>query len=286
MAAETGRIVVGVDPSAHAAAAVSWAAREAADRGMPLHLINALGLPPGDRGMPLPGSYAEAGRTASGLLLRHLASVVADQYPQLAVTSEVSETGAAESLVALGGEDDLLVTGTRGHGGFAGLLLGSVSLKTAVHAHCPAVVVRGHEKTAPSLELVLGVEGGESEAPIRFAFESCERLGARLLVVRAWLSAPSYAGYYLTSAPATDAEQFDDVEKLVGPVRAAHPLVEVETRVIRGNAVPALIDAARGSRLLIVGAHRRRAPLSVGAGYVVQGLLSHAETPIAVVPIA
>ena len=61
--------------------------------------------------------------------------------------------------------------------------------------------------------------------------------------------------------------------------------MEVETRVVRGNAVPALIDAARGSRLLIVGAHRRRAPLAVGAAYVVQGLLSHAETPIAVVPI-
>jgi nucleotide-binding universal stress UspA family protein len=61
--------------------------------------------------------------------------------------------------------------------------------------------------------------------------------------------------------------------------------VDVSTAAMRGNAVPMLIEAARGSRLLVIGAHRRRSPLSVGAGYVLQGLLSHSPTPVAVVPI-
>jgi nucleotide-binding universal stress UspA family protein len=285
MTIDRGRIIVGVDASSHAAAAAAWAAREAVDRSMPLHLVNALDLPASGPGLLMPESFVEAGYAASGLLLNHLAAVSAGQHPGLHVTTETSEFGAPETLVAIGGDGDLIVTGTRGHGGFAGLLLGSVSLKTAVHAHCSTIVVRGPEDRAPRPELVLGVDMDQDEAPIHFAFESCERLGARLLVVRAWLPAPSYAGYRLTGAPSSDAEQLADIDTLIERVRSAYPKVEVHTRAVRGNAVPSLIEAARGARLLVVGTHHRRAPFSVGAGYVVQGLLSHSVTPVAVVPI-
>lgn len=280
-----GRIVVGVDPSAHAARAAAWAAHEAVDRGMALHLVHALDLPPRGSRVLIPEEYVAAGRATAKLLLDHFAEQARREEPTLRVTAQTSELGAAETLVHLGGRRDLIVTGTRGHGGFAGLLLGSVSLKTAAHAHCPTIVVRGTVNDAPRNEIVLGVERGEDEAPIRFAFESCERLGARLTVVRAWLSAPSYGGQYLTHEPATDAEQSADLERLIAPMRAEHPDVEVVPRVVRANAVPTLVEAARGARTIVIGAHRRRAPLSVGAGYVVQGLLSHAETPVAVVPI-
>lgn len=282
-----GRILVGVDASVHAARALAWAAREAAAGGLPLHLVNALDLPTRGPGAPIPPEYVKAGRSGSKLLLEQLAGEVSRQDPMLRVTIETSDFGAAETLITLGGDGDLIVTGTRGHGGFAGLLLGSVGLRTAAHAHCPTIVVRGTpDDGGPRDEIVLGAEREEDQAPIRFALESCERLGARLTVVRAWLSAPSYAGRFLTDEPAGDKEQLDDVEKLIAPVRAQHPDVRVTLRTVRGNAVPSLIDAAHGARMIVIGAHRRRAPLSVGAGYVVQGLLSHADTPVAVVPIA
>lgn len=51
------------------------------------------------------------------------------------------------------------------------------------------------------------------------------------------------------------------------------------------NTVPLLIEASRGARLLVVGSHRRTSPLSIGAGYVDQGLLCHSLTPVAVVPV-
>ena len=281
----SGRILVGVDASPHAARAVVWATREAAARGLPLHLVNAIDLPMRGPGALIPPEYIAAGRANSKLMLDQVADEVRRLDPTLPVTTETSDFGAAETLVMLGGDGDLIVTGTRGHGGFAGLLVGSVSLRTAAHARCPTIVVRGTPDDGPREEIVLGVERDEDQAPIRFAFASCERLGAELIVMRAWLPAPTYAGHFLTDEPATDAEQLDDVEKLIDSVRTEHPDVRVTLRTARGNAVPSLIYTARHARMIVIGAHRRRAPLSVGAGYVVQGLLSHADTPVAVIPI-
>jgi nucleotide-binding universal stress UspA family protein len=77
-----------------------------------------------------------------------------------------------------------------------------------------------------------------------------------------------------------------DIAGLLKPVREGYPDVKVSTYPMRGNPVPMLIGAAQGSRMLVVGSHRRHGSLSLGAGYVVQGLLGHSSTPVAVVPIA
>jgi nucleotide-binding universal stress UspA family protein len=58
------------------------------------------------------------------------------------VNARVAEGNAAKVLIDLAGSDDLLVVGSRGHGGFAGLLLGSVSQQVMAHAQCNVVVVR------------------------------------------------------------------------------------------------------------------------------------------------
>ena len=279
-----GRIVVGVDASAHAMHAAAWAAREAADRSLDLHLVHAMDIP-ATPGTVSPEKYLRAGYQSSDNLLDKVAEQLREQHPSLTVTTETAELSAPETLVTLSREAELVVTGTRGHGGFAGLLLGSVSLKTASHAHCPAVVVHGEREDVRN-EIVLGVELGQNQAPIHFAFESAKQLGATVTVVRAWLSAPAYGGYYLTPVGATEAEHQGEVEELLKGVREEFPDVEVTVRVVRDNAIPALVTASKGAHLLVVGAHRRRGPLSVGAGYVVQGLLSHAHTPVAVVPIS
>jgi len=104
-------------------------------------------------------------------------------------------------------------------------------------------------------------------------------------VVRAWWPHPAYGGFYPGDLERTETEQVADAETLIKGLREEYPDVDASTSAMRGNAVPMLMEAARGSRLLVIGAHRRRSPLSVGAGYVVQGLLSHSPTPVAVVPI-
>ena len=279
------RVVAGVDSSENAARAAAWAAREAADRGLALHLAHAMNFP-APAGMIAEVGYVEAAEKEAVNLLEPMARELGGRHPGLTVTTEISERSAPEMLVALSRGAELVVTGTRGHGGFAGLLLGSVSLKTAAHAHCPAVVVRGEGRDDAFGGIVLGVEPHEAEAPIAFAFQSAATLETSLHIVRAWWPAPAYGGFAYEDVVAREKLEAEEVARLIKGAQEQYQDVRVTTEVVRDNAVPALIRAARDARLLVIGAHRRRSPLSVGAGYVVQGLLSHSPTPVAVVPIA
>ena len=278
------RIVVGIDSSGNAARAAEWAARTATDRGgTPLHLVHALNQPHGTS-MVDPAASVKAVHDAAAELLAQAAEALRTRHPNLTITTQISELGAAESLVALSREAELVVTGTRGHGGFAGMLLGSVSHKTAAHAHCPVVVVREEASENVRNEIVLGVEPDQALAPIRFAFATAARFGASVTAIRAWIPQSTYGGYF-TMTPATD-EQHGDVDQLLKATREEFPQVPVSTQFVNENAVTALIDASDGARLVVIGAHHHHGPLSIGTGYVVQGLLAHARTPVAVIPIS
>lgn len=278
------RIVVGVDSSDNALRAALWAARQAADLHVPMLLVHALDLGATSVYAEAVG-YTQARRDDGAALLGRVVTALRKQAPGVPVDTELSDVSAPETLIARSGESDLVVTGTRGHGGFAGLLLGSVSLKLAAHAHGPAVVVHGEQAADPYNEIVLGVEPDQAEAPVRFAFRTASALGALLTVVRAWWPHVTYGGYYLEDVDLTERHQAAQAEALIKGMRDEYPHVKVGVSTMRGNAVPMLIEASRDARLLVIGAHRKRSPLSVGAGYVVQGLLSHSPTPVAVVPI-
>jgi nucleotide-binding universal stress UspA family protein len=138
------RIVVGVDESDAAAAAARWAAEEAAERGFELHLVYGLNFPaqaPMFSAIPVEEAWARASKVGEELLAR-VRDPLAAAHPDLPITSDVAEVSGAEALIELSKEARLVVAGSRGHGGFTGLLLGSVSLKVASHAHCPVVIVR------------------------------------------------------------------------------------------------------------------------------------------------
>ena len=138
-------IVVGVDGSPCSQAALAWAAREARLRGTVLTLVGAWQLPA--------GSYAGAGwagvlpeladdcKLASADQIDRACTAVGSALEGLDVTRSVREGGAANVLIEASRDADMLVVGTRGHGGFVGMLLGSVSAQCAHHSHCPLVIV-------------------------------------------------------------------------------------------------------------------------------------------------
>jgi nucleotide-binding universal stress UspA family protein len=143
-----GRIVVGTDGSKSACAAVAWAAREAVLRNDELHVIHA--WTPGLTAYPSPWyTPSDVGVEASFEASQTIATRVCDTAreqataaaPGVTVRSEAIEGGSTQVLLDQCNGADLLVVGARGHGGFIGLVLGSVSDQCARHAHIPVVVV-------------------------------------------------------------------------------------------------------------------------------------------------
>lgn len=143
--AASDRIVVGVDGSDCSLTALRWALAEGDLRHLPVHVVLSWSMPPilGMAPVVLPSeSELEAGARAElDAIVKEHAENVQGRSADSPITSAVAEGSAALALIAAAEQASLLVVGTRGHGGFAGLLLGSVSQQCVAHASCPVVVV-------------------------------------------------------------------------------------------------------------------------------------------------
>jgi nucleotide-binding universal stress UspA family protein len=137
------RIVVGVDGSEPSAAALRWALEEANRRGLGLHVVTCWSfpmLPWGPYQPPLSGEEfeAEARRVAEV----EIEKAVGPDRGQIDLALAVLEGPASLRLLDYDQDAEMIVVGSRGRGGFAGLLLGSVSQHLAEHARCPVVIIR------------------------------------------------------------------------------------------------------------------------------------------------
>jgi nucleotide-binding universal stress UspA family protein len=137
------KIVVGVDGSPGSIAALRWAHAEAALRGAALEAV-AVWQYPMMTTMPAFGAMPDV-TNLSKQTEEHLLEILRDNHiestTEVAVSVSIAEGTPASALTNAAGDADLLVVGSRGHGGFAGLLLGSVSHQCTMHAPCPVVVV-------------------------------------------------------------------------------------------------------------------------------------------------
>jgi nucleotide-binding universal stress UspA family protein len=137
-------VLVGVDGSRGSRKALTWAAAEAADHGADLVVLkvweHAL-LPPLGSGTVPTGDISDPGQGAADDLLEVIKEELGDDPPVRAIP-RVKQGKPAEVLIEESAAVDLLVVGTRGHGGFAGLMLGSVSQHVTAYAQCPVTVVR------------------------------------------------------------------------------------------------------------------------------------------------
>ncbi|WP_406209317.1 universal stress protein [Kitasatospora sp. NBC_01560] len=135
------RIVVGVDGSPASRQALRWAVGQARLTGAVVDAVLCWVLPTMYGRAPM-SVDRELGHTAEKVLAQAVGATVGDER-----AAEIRETAvlgnAAEVLEERSHGADLLVVGSRGHGGFAGALLGSVSRHCVQHAACPVVVMRG-----------------------------------------------------------------------------------------------------------------------------------------------
>ena len=154
--ARGSRVVVGVDGSAGARAALRFAIEDAVRRGVPVEAVTSHRPPEAWMDFDAVGGFDhdEAATEAVERTERFIADVlheVAEPHPEIHVTAVLGS--AADALIRESAGADLLVVGSRGHGGFSTMLLGSTSMQCVLHASCPVTVVHSSEAHRERLHL-------------------------------------------------------------------------------------------------------------------------------------
>jgi nucleotide-binding universal stress UspA family protein len=280
-------VVAGVDGSDDARLAVDLAAWEADRRHAPLRLVSGL------QAVYLYGMVAAAYdmerqvRDLGDLLIAEAARVAA-RHPALTIATEVVRGEPASVLVDESASAQLIVVGSRGLGGFASLLAGSVSAQVAAHAKGPVIVVRptaatGTRETPGNGPVVVGVDGSTgSAAAVEFAFEEAAARGTGLIAVYAWSMMPHDAGGDDPRREQRVAETA--LVDAVAPWREKYPDVPVEHRAMHSLVpVQTILDESGGAGLIVVGPRGRGGFTGLLLGSVGDGLVRHANTPVAIV---
>jgi nucleotide-binding universal stress UspA family protein len=135
-------IVVGVDGSDSSKAALRWAIRQAKLTGAAVQAVTAWRFPVGYGMAAIDGGSVIDFETGAKQILTEALAEVSGLDPEVPVRPLVTEGHPAEVLLKAARGAELLVVGSREHGGFTSALLGSVSLYCVLHAHCPVLVVR------------------------------------------------------------------------------------------------------------------------------------------------
>jgi nucleotide-binding universal stress UspA family protein len=270
-------VLVGYDGSRCSERALRWAARQARASGTGLTVCQAWRA-----GFPVPRDEEDAlevarqgGERVAAAGLR----LARDLMGSKDVQSILAGGTAAAVLCEHCREADMVVTGARGRGGMAGLLLGSVSEHVAAYADGPVVVVRGHWSPAAEFgrgAIVVGVDGSPGcQAAVDFAFQQAALWEVPLLAVCALADAPGTLG---------DARVCrKDFELTIAGALENRPQVEVQRLIAPGGARTAILSACRGAQLVVVGPRGRGGIQGMALGSVSQAVLHHAPCPVAVV---
>ncbi|NJP88719.1 universal stress protein [Nonomuraea sp. FMUSA5-5] len=277
-------IVVGVDGSLPARAAVAWAANDAYRMHQPLRLVCAVDRQPYQIAkFPDPDRPDQLRRTAQKALNEAVA-LVHERQPSVEVTTRLEEGTPAVILREQGKAAVEVVVGSRGLGGITGPLLGSVSDQVAGHAEAPVVVVHGARRPTFG-QVVVGVDGSpECRPALAYAFEQAALRGCGLRAVHAWRRpVPAFGAELPHEVEQDRAAREKQLRELVEPFTRLHPDVAVTEDVRYADAVEALSRASEEADLLVVGSHGRGAVSSALLGSVSRGVLHHARCTVAVV---
>ena len=285
-----GRIVVGVDGSNSALRALRWAAEEAVHHCSSLDLVHAWKVPYSIHDDVKHFDVAPFKAKAQTILDNAMATL-AGLVPAAPAcrSSLVHEDDAAVALLDAAEDAALLVVGSQGRGGLAGLLLGSVSRRCLEHAPCPVTVVPPDWEPNGDGRVVVGIDGSQpSYGALHWAVNEAVRRNARLDVVNAYR-------YRLPVAPFgvvvdVDRDELDKASRALleamvdGALRrgeARQP--DVQLIASPSSAARALLDTADGADLLVVGSRGRGPFRGMSVGSVGQQCVRHASCPVVVV---
>ncbi|WP_454852620.1 universal stress protein [Promicromonospora soli] len=288
--AAPGPVVVGVDGSPSSTLAVRWAALEAARRGAPLVLVHVwkavpVSVPHAATLGPYEDRLIEEGRQ----WLAEASAVAQEAAPDVATSTRLMSGSVAAKLIGRSASAALVVLGSRGLGGFTGLVVGSIAVAVTTHGLCPVVVVRGADPhSAPRQDgpVVVGVDGSPtSHEAIRFAFQAASFRDVPLVAVYAWSDLPITTVWELTTTwQSIQRQESARLDQWLAEIQALYPGVHVEQVVVRDGPAHALLDQAKSAQLVVVGSRGRGGFRGLLLGSTSQALIHHAACPVAVVP--
>jgi nucleotide-binding universal stress UspA family protein len=270
-------LVVGVDGSEESRLALQWAASVTTAIGVRLVAVEAW-----EGGDP-----ATAGETADRVR-RNLADAVTailgqagDAGVDLDISFEALAGSAAGAILERVTADDGLILGSRGRGGFAGLLLGSVSRECVEHAPCPVMVVR-HDRMAPhsGTNILVGHDGSPTSArALEWAVSLGGRTGAEVVAAHVWQTTSSEVRPRLLRRISSKASR--SIEKWAGEVSS-----DVRPLELEGEPRMELVNLARrlDASLLVIGRRGNGKVRALRMGSVASYLVTSSPVPIAVIP--
>lgn len=278
------RIVVGIDGSDPAAAALAWVVRLARLTGARIEAVTAAAE------MPLAGPFAEwnLGEDAIELGLeaqKHTLDEV--EHDDVELDSFIQQGQPAAVLLGAAKDADLLVIGTHGHGAIESALLGSIGRQVATHAVCPTMLVAADPGRLQ--RMVVGVDGSEEALhALRWAVDLARAVGATIEVVTAYHYTPVGMGSpWVPPVPMTTQHDMQAVAADVlddAVERADAADVVVERTVAEGSAAMRLRDRAADADLLVVGSRGHGGFAGLLLGSVSRKCLVHPTAPVVVVP--
>jgi nucleotide-binding universal stress UspA family protein len=278
-----------VDGSSGARAAAHYAAAIAVRRHATLMLVHVLepvfhGYGP----VGLAGSYASAEEQLHESAERLLGETVSDiesSHPGIKVESRLETGTVAARLIDQSEEAQVTVVGSRGMGGFASLMLGSVSAQVATYGHGPIIVVR--PAAAPDGPVLVGYDGSDAaNAALQFGVREALSRKVPLIVANIYWEKPW--GWH--QQPATDpvitashrAELMlnDALELSI----EEHPELEYTIRTIHSlNPAHSLVEESAHAALTVVGSRGRGGFAGLLLGSVSRTLIHHGAGPVAVI---
>jgi nucleotide-binding universal stress UspA family protein len=277
------RICVGVDGSPGSQSAIRWAAKEAAAHKAELTVVHAYGWRVAGSRVHVPEVMADVAKSEAESIIASAIEQALAVAPDLTVTGEAVLNRAGDMLIKASGLFDLTVLGSRGHGGFSSLLLGSTSQHVATHATGPVVVVRGRPDIAGPI--IVGVDGSSaSDQAVRMAFEEAVARDAGVLAVRVYI--PRYAGLGVDIAvPVEDPEQRREEELRhladdIAPWCEKYPDVSVRSVVLDGHTAEVIVGLSSAAQLAVVGTRGHGGFAGLLLGSVGLQLLHHADCPV------
>jgi nucleotide-binding universal stress UspA family protein len=289
MSGEQRAVLVGVDESPGADAALRWAIDDSRARHAPLRVVCAYRWAPGYGRIPTHLKTPEPDVENNRRFAAHLVATAVEQVALLATDAQVSgeavDGNPVPVLIEESAEAAVLVLGSRHLEAFGSAVLGSVGAGVAARATCPVVVVRGPAGDPDEhAAVVVGVDGADSsQTVLEFAFGHASRHRVALHAVLCWRPDLLASMQWRPEPPPPERAQAWLAEAMAG-WQEMYPDVVVHSAVIRDHPVSGLIAESAAQYLLVVGGRGHHALTGTLLGSVSQGVLHHATCPVAVVP--